>query len=164
MIVHSASHAVISCYNEAVKCNILLPEWLVGGAVGGGADLRTQQKQWHYQQAMRGRPPSQILCGCLLELTCLVSCYVCRKSNCRNFLILITIVHLWYRTSYEWLTLLLRISKVPSSNLGQETGYSVWGYSWFSLVPPGKYRDILIRPRPLPSTSFHVAWVTGKEC
>jgi len=32
----------------------------------------------------------------------------------------------------EWLTLLLRIQEVPGSNLGPETGYTDWGFSWFS--------------------------------
>jgi hypothetical protein len=41
----------------------------------------------------------------------------------------------------EWLALLLRIREVPRSNLGPETGYPNWGFSWFSSVPPGECRD-----------------------
>jgi hypothetical protein len=36
----------------------------------------------------------------------------------------------------------LRIPEVSGSNLGPETGYSNWGFSWFCEVLPGKCRDI----------------------
>jgi hypothetical protein len=33
--------------------------------------------------------------------------------------------------------------------------YSDWGFSWFSLVPPGKFRDTTsVTPRALPCKSF----------
>jgi hypothetical protein len=37
----------------------------------------------------------------------------------------------------EWLTHLFRIREVPGSNLGPDTGYPDWGFSWFSSVLPG---------------------------
>jgi hypothetical protein len=40
----------------------------------------------------------------------------------------------------EWLTLLLRIREVSDLNLGPETGYLDWGFSWFSSVRPHKCR------------------------
>jgi hypothetical protein len=45
----------------------------------------------------------------------------------------------------EWLTLLLRIRKVPGLNLGSETGYPDLGFSWFSPVPPGKCWDTSLK-------------------
>jgi hypothetical protein len=55
----------------------------------------------------------------------------------------------------EWLTLLLRIREVPGSNLGSETGYTDWGFSWFSSVLPSECRDSALKlgydrflPRP----------------
>jgi hypothetical protein len=39
-----------------------------------------------------------------------------------------------------WLTLLLRILEVPRSNLGPESGYFGWGFSWSFSVPPDKFR------------------------
>jgi hypothetical protein len=57
----------------------------------------------------------------------------------------------------EWVTPLLRIREVPGSNIAPETGYSDWGFSWVSSVPPGECRiDILKRPRPLPSKFFPI--------
>jgi hypothetical protein len=41
----------------------------------------------------------------------------------------------------EWLVLLLCIREVPGSNLGPETGYPDWDFSWFFSVPPEKFRD-----------------------
>jgi hypothetical protein len=38
----------------------------------------------------------------------------------------------------KWLTLLLRIRKVPASNLGIGTGYHD-RFSWFSSIQEGKY-------------------------
>jgi hypothetical protein len=37
--------------------------------------------------------------------------------------------------------LLLRIREVPGSNLGPEAVYPECVFSWFSSVPPGKFRD-----------------------
>jgi hypothetical protein len=39
-----------------------------------------------------------------------------------------------------------RIQEVPGPYLDQDTGYYEWGFSWFSVVSAGKYRD---RPRYL---------------
>lgn len=33
-------------------------------------------------------------------------------------------------------------SEGPSSNLGLETGYPDWGFSWIYVVTPGKFQDI----------------------
>jgi hypothetical protein len=44
----------------------------------------------------------------------------------------------------EWLALLLYIQEVLGSNLFSETGYPDWGFSWFSSVPPDKFRDITL--------------------
>jgi hypothetical protein len=44
----------------------------------------------------------------------------------------------------EWLTLLLGIQEVPGSNLGPETGYPYWGFSWLFSVCPGKSRDSIL--------------------
>jgi hypothetical protein len=41
----------------------------------------------------------------------------------------------------KWLVILLRISDIPDSNLGQETGYPDCA-SWFSSIPPGKCRIV----------------------
>jgi hypothetical protein len=46
----------------------------------------------------------------------------------------------------EWLRL------VPGSNLGAESGYPEWGFSWVYSVPRSK----CIGSRPLPSTSFQI--------
>jgi hypothetical protein len=40
----------------------------------------------------------------------------------------------------EWLTFLLHFREVPGSNLGLETSYSDWCFSWFSSVPQGEVR------------------------
>jgi hypothetical protein len=45
----------------------------------------------------------------------------------------------------EWLTLFLRISEVPGSNLDPETGYPDLRFSWFSSVPPGECRHITLK-------------------
>jgi hypothetical protein len=37
--------------------------------------------------------------------------------------------------------LLLRIREVLGTYLGAEIGYTDWGFSWFSWVSPGKFRD-----------------------
>jgi hypothetical protein len=42
---------------------------------------------------------------------------------------------------FAWLTLLFRIREFPGSNHGPETGYPDLGFSLFSLVPSGKFRD-----------------------
>ena len=42
----------------------------------------------------------------------------------------------------ECLTIPLRIRKVPSSNLGLETGYLYQGSSCRSSLPPGKLQDV----------------------
>jgi hypothetical protein len=39
-----------------------------------------------------------------------------------------------------YLSLLLRIRKVPGLNLGSEIGYPDWGSLWFSVVPAGECR------------------------
>jgi hypothetical protein len=39
----------------------------------------------------------------------------------------------------EWLT--LRIREAPGSSLGSESGYPDGGFSWFSSVPPGEFKD-----------------------
>jgi hypothetical protein len=39
-------------------------------------------------------------------------------------------------------------SEVPGSNLGVETAYPNWGSSTFSLVPPGKCRDSILKVMP----------------
>jgi hypothetical protein len=44
----------------------------------------------------------------------------------------------------EYLTILLRIWKVPRSNLGPKTGYPDSEFSWFSSAPPGKFRDSVL--------------------
>jgi hypothetical protein len=41
----------------------------------------------------------------------------------------------------EWLTLLLRIREVLGSNLGPDIGYTDWGVSWVSSVPPAEFED-----------------------
>jgi hypothetical protein len=47
----------------------------------------------------------------------------------------------FHRTSWSrCFTRLLRTREVPGSNLGLETGYPDWGFSWFSSVPPGNRR------------------------
>jgi hypothetical protein len=57
------------------------------------------------------------------------------------------VVHTKYLTSIssnvacEWLTLLLRIRKVPASDLGPKTDYPDWDISWYSSVIPRIYRD-----------------------
>jgi hypothetical protein len=54
----------------------------------------------------------------------------------------------------ENLALMLRIREVPGSDLGQETSYPVWGFSWFLSVPLGEYRNItlqLVHDRFLPN-------------
>jgi hypothetical protein len=43
----------------------------------------------------------------------------------------------------SWLTFLLHIRKVPSSNIGH--GDRLWGLSWFYSVPPGDCRDITLK-------------------
>jgi hypothetical protein len=40
----------------------------------------------------------------------------------------------------EWLKLLFRIWEVPGSNLGPDTSYSDWDFSWFPSVP-SEFRD-----------------------
>jgi hypothetical protein len=35
----------------------------------------------------------------------------------------------------EWLTFLIRIREVPGSNLGPQTGYPDWGFSFVFLIP-----------------------------
>jgi hypothetical protein len=45
----------------------------------------------------------------------------------------------------EWLTLLLHLQEVPGSNLGLETSYPDWGFSWISSVPPGKCQDSTLK-------------------
>jgi hypothetical protein len=55
----------------------------------------------------------------------------------------------------QQLPLLLRIRRVPASNLSPETDYPDWGFSSFSSITPSKCRVVPeIRPRPLPSTPF----------
>jgi hypothetical protein len=54
----------------------------------------------------------------------------------------------------EWLALLLRIREVPGSNLGPETDYPDWGFSWFSSVFPGKCRDSTLNYAT--TASFHI--------
>jgi hypothetical protein len=56
----------------------------------------------------------------------------------------------------KWLTLLIRILEVPSSNLCPETGYPDVGFSWFSSISPSKWGSILIRPLPLSSIYFPI--------
>jgi hypothetical protein len=47
--------------------------------------------------------------------------------------------------------------KELGSNLGQNTDYSDWVFSWFFSVPPGKLLTVFqIRARTLLSTSFPV--------
>jgi hypothetical protein len=41
----------------------------------------------------------------------------------------------------KWLTRQLRIQDVPGSNLGLETGYTNWGFPWYSSVPTREFRD-----------------------
>ena len=51
----------------------------------------------------------------------------------------------------EFLTIPLRIQKVPSSNLGLETGYLYQGSSCRSSLPPGKLHDLNSKwPRTTP--------------
>lgn len=58
----------------------------------------------------------------------------------------------------HWVDILLfRIRKIPSSNLGRETVYNDWGFSWYSPVPPGKYQNSVLRKAtPASPTSFPV--------
>jgi hypothetical protein len=35
----------------------------------------------------------------------------------------------------------VHILEVPDSNLGPETSYPGWGFSWCSSDPPEKYKD-----------------------
>jgi hypothetical protein len=51
--------------------------------------------------------------------------------------ILIACVHAAGQDSLA-VTLLTRIREVPCSNLGRNTDYSDWGFSWISAVPPEK--------------------------
>jgi hypothetical protein len=47
------------------------------------------------------------------------------------------------------------IQEVLASNLGMDTSYPDWGFSWFSSVPTGIYLDnTSIRSQPFPSKSF----------
>jgi hypothetical protein len=66
----------------------------------------------------------------------------------------------------QWLTLLLRIRKVPGSNLGPETGYHYLGFSWFYSVLPGEWRDSIskIRSRLLPSKSSFSYHSATRRC
>jgi hypothetical protein len=51
----------------------------------------------------------------------------------------------------------LHTPEVPISNLGLETGYSDWGFLWFSSVLQAIAEIVpLIRPRPLPSKFFSI--------
>jgi hypothetical protein len=58
----------------------------------------------------------------------------------------------------KWLTLLLHIQEVPGWNLGPETAYLDWSFSYFFSVLPGEFRDstLKIRPRPLPTKSLPI--------
>jgi hypothetical protein len=54
----------------------------------------------------------------------------------------------------EWLAFLFRIREVLGSNIGLETGYPDWGFSWFSSVPPGKCLANTLNLAT--TTSFHI--------
>jgi hypothetical protein len=54
-----------------------------------------------------------------------------------------------------WVDNMFRIREVHGSNLGLETGYPDWRFSWFSTVLPGTFRNIALNlghdrflPRP----------------
>jgi hypothetical protein len=51
-------------------------------------------------------------------------------------------IHIFVSTSptiaVEDAALFLRIREIPDSDLGLETGYPDWGFTWFSSVPPRK--------------------------
>jgi hypothetical protein len=50
------------------------------------------------------------------------------------------------------------IWEVPSLNIGQDTSYPYWGFSWSSLVPSGKWWDSAsIRLWPLHSNSIAIS-------
>jgi hypothetical protein len=48
------------------------------------------------------------------------------------------------------------IPEVPSSNLGPETDYPDWDFSYFSSVPPGKFRHNRPTLNSAPSASCHI--------
>jgi hypothetical protein len=45
----------------------------------------------------------------------------------------------------EWLTFLLRTREVPGVNIGLETGYPNWGFSWFASFPPDECWDSTLK-------------------
>jgi hypothetical protein len=65
----------------------------------------------------------------------------------------------------KWLTLVLRIREVPGSNLGQQTGYPDWSFSWFPSVSPGKCCNMYLQlghdrflPNPF-QVIIHVSYI-----
>jgi hypothetical protein len=54
----------------------------------------------------------------------------------------------------EWLTLLLCTREASGPSLGSGAGYPDGGFSWFSSVPPGEFKDttlVLAHDRFLPN-------------
>jgi hypothetical protein len=56
------------------------------------------------------------------------------------------------------------IFEVPGSNLSRGTDYPEWGFSRFSLLFRGKYRDCtLIKPQLFPSTPFPALYLLSNS-
>jgi hypothetical protein len=49
--------------------------------------------------------------------------------------------HTWYIVSVYYLASLIGFKKFPSSNINPETGYTDYGFPWFSPVNPGRCWD-----------------------
>jgi hypothetical protein len=64
-------------------------------------------------------------------------------NNICSFFIFISLP--WPNVVVNWLTLLLPIQKLQGSNLGPETSYPDWGFSWYSSVPSGEFRDSTLK-------------------
>ena len=65
-------------------------------------------------------------------------CNLCVGTPATNYRVRVWVT---YKVLVELPTLLLRIRKDAFSNVGRDTGHHVWGISWWSSDPPGKFRD-----------------------
>lgn len=65
----------------------------------------------------------------------------CRKHEYFTFLPICVATVISRRYKYPNI-FAIHIRLIPDSSLGPETGSSDLGFSWYSLVSPGKFRDI----------------------